>query len=81
MSSEPVSAHCSLKRRNSHPYSGGQPRVPDRRCMEGILFVLRTGSPWRSLGRTGIVSGSTPMTASRSGSDGISYCMWQPSSP
>ena len=25
---------------------GGQPRVPDRVCLTGILFVLKTGLPW-----------------------------------
>jgi len=28
---------------------GGRPRVPDRDCLRGIIFVLRTGLPWRLL--------------------------------
>lgn len=28
---------------------GGRPRVPDRKCLAGILFVLRTGLPWEDL--------------------------------
>jgi transposase len=28
---------------------GGRPRVPARRCVEGILWILRTGAPWRDL--------------------------------
>jgi transposase len=31
-----------------HPYvpGVGKPRVPDRICLTGILFVLKTGLPW-----------------------------------
>src|ERR1043165_9240334 len=28
---------------------GGRPRVPDRACLAGIIFVLRTGLPWGML--------------------------------
>jgi transposase len=28
---------------------GGRPRVPDRAALTGIIFVLRTGMPWRFL--------------------------------
>jgi transposase len=28
---------------------GGRPRVPDRAALTGILFVLRTGTPWKHL--------------------------------
>jgi transposase len=28
---------------------GGRPRVSDRECLVGIIFVLKTGMPWRFL--------------------------------
>ncbi len=28
---------------------GGHPRIPDRAVLGGIIFVLRTGTPWRLL--------------------------------
>jgi len=33
-----------------HPPSpkGGKPRTPDRVCLSGILFVLKTGLPWEN---------------------------------
>ncbi len=44
---------------NSHRFGGGRPRVADRRCADGIFFVLRTGCQWKALDATGICSGST----------------------
>ena len=31
------------------PHANGRPRRDDRDCLEGILFVLRTGCRWRDL--------------------------------
>lgn len=32
--------------------TGGRPRVPPRPCLEGILWVLRTGARWKDLPKT-----------------------------
>jgi transposase len=40
--------------------NGGRPRVPDRAALAGIVFVLRTGCPWRLLPQElGCGSGTT----------------------
>jgi transposase len=52
---ERVAAHLP-----EHPSSpkGGRPRVDDRECLEGILWLLRTGSRWRDI-PVDLPSGST----------------------
>src|SRR5438445_72514 len=44
-----------------HPMSpkGGAPRRNDRSCLEGILYVLKGGIPWRMLPKEFGVSAST----------------------
>lgn len=44
---------------NTHRFGGGRPRVPDRKCANGMFYVLRTGCQWKALDTTGICSGST----------------------
>lgn len=44
---------------NTHRFGGGRPRVPDRKCADGIFFVLRTGCQWKALDETDLCSGST----------------------
>jgi putative transposase len=41
-----------------HPLGCHNPRVPDRKAMDAIFFVLRTGCQWAALGATGICSKS-----------------------
>src|ERR671916_243458 len=44
---------------NTHRFGGGRPRVPDRRCADAILYVLRTGCPWEALNQTDVCATST----------------------
>lgn len=42
-----------------HPLGCHKPRVDNRKAMNGIFFVMRTGCHWKALDATGICSGST----------------------
>lgn len=44
---------------NRHRFGGGRPPADDRRCMDGIFFVLRTGCQWNALNASGICPSST----------------------
>jgi transposase len=47
------------KHPNRHRFGGGRPRADDRKCMDAIFFVLRTGCQWNALNATGICPSST----------------------
>ena len=47
-----------LPPRPSHPLGCHRPRVEDRRAMDAIFFVLRTGCQWNALRATGSCSSS-----------------------
>ena len=44
---------------NTHRFGGGRPRADDRKCLDGILFVLRTGCQWNALNATSMCPSST----------------------
>ncbi len=48
-----------LPPRPPHPLGCHHPRVPDRKAMDAIFFVLRTGCHWNALNATGICSRSS----------------------
>lgn len=48
-----------LPARPPHPLGCHNPRVADRRAMDAIFFVLRTGCQWNALKATGICSSSS----------------------
>lgn len=39
---------------DNHPLKCHKPRIDDRKVMDGILFVLRTGCQWQALDKTNI---------------------------
>src|SRR3984893_12394503 len=48
-----------LPPRPPHPLGCHNPRVPDRKAMDAIFFVLRTGCHWNALDATGICNHSS----------------------
>jgi len=44
---------------NTHRFGGGKPPVADRKCLDAIFFVLRTGCQWNALNATGLCPSST----------------------
>src|SRR5215475_307460 len=48
-----------LPARKPHPLGCHRPRVDDRKAMDAIFFVLRTGCQWNALNETGICSSSS----------------------
>ena len=48
-----------LPPRKPHPLGCHRPRVEDRRAMDAIFFVLRTGCQWNALQDTGLCSSSS----------------------
>jgi transposase len=48
-----------LPPRKPHPRGCHNPRVPDRKAMHAIFFVLRTGCQWNALNATGLCSSSS----------------------
>jgi len=48
-----------LPPRPPHPLGCHRPRVDDRRALDAIFYVLRTGCQWKALDATGICSSSS----------------------
>ena len=48
-----------LPPRKPHPLGSHGPRVDDRKAIDAIFFVLRTGCQWNALNETGLCSSSS----------------------
>ncbi len=57
---------------------GGRPPVPDWVCLDAIVYVLRTGCPWKALDATVFCPGSTAHDRfPRWVRDGVFLQFWQ----
>ena len=62
----------------SHPLGCHRPRVDNRRAMDAIFFVLRTGCQWNALNATGIChSSSAHRRFSEWSDDGVFARLWE----
>ena len=60
-----------------HPLGCHNPRVDNRRAMNAIFFVLRTGCQWNALNATGICSSSSAHRRFQEwGAASVFYQMW-----
>jgi transposase len=74
----PAIAALIPPRVNTHPFGGGKPPIPDRVCMEAILFVLRTGCQWKALNATRFCPSSTAHDRfQRWVKEGVFQAMWE----
>jgi putative transposase len=66
-----------LPPRPVHPRGCHNPRVDDRRAMDAIFFVLRTGCQWNALNATGIGSSSSAHRRFQEGTAaGVFVTLW-----
>ena len=67
-----------LPPRKPHPLGCHRPRVDDRRAMDAIFFVLRTGCQWNALHDTGICSSSSAHRRFREWTEaGVWLALWE----
>jgi len=56
---EKIEPLLPVREKKVHPLGCHRPRVSDRKVLNGIFFLLRTGGQWKSLNATGICKSST----------------------
>ena len=67
-----------LPSRKPHPLGCHNPRVSDRRAMDAIFFVLRTGCQWGALDATGLCSHSAAHRRFQEWTQaGVCLALWQ----
>ena len=65
-----------LPARPPHPLGCHNPRVDDRKAMDAIFFVLRTGCQWNALNATGICSSSAAHRRFQEWTAGVFVNLW-----
>ena len=67
-----------LPPRKPHPLGCHRPRVDDRKAMDAIFFVLRTGCQWNALNETKICSSSSAHRRFQEWTEaGVFLALWQ----
>ena len=67
-----------LPPRKPHPLGGHRPRVDDRKALDAIFFVRRTGCQWHALNKTQICSSSAAHRRCQAwGEADVFVALWQ----
>jgi len=55
---ERIAPLIPVREKPVHPLGCHRPRTPDRKVLNAIFYVLRTGCQWKALDETGLCKGS-----------------------
>jgi putative transposase len=76
---EKIKPHLPVRKKpwRKKDRKGGRPFFDDRKCFEGILWILRTGAPWEALPKEYGASSTLHRRLQRWANDGTLEKLWR----